>query len=250
MKILWFLALLFPGVAYAEMVTVVGDPWCPYNCEPESQEPGFMIELAREIFKEKGITLQYRVLPWARAINEVRKGQYNATVGGYVEDTPDFIFPKHPMAQSVFGFYVTKDNPLRWHYTDINSLNNVSLGVIRDYSYGDAIDPYISKYKNDTSRLQFVSGDNALEQNVKKLRAGRLQVVVEDAAVMTRFLEASHQNGEIINVGHTDPENVYIAFSPKNPKSQAYADILSEGIARYGQSGRLKALKAKYAMEQ
>lgn len=250
MKFIYFnvLALFFTFIssAFAETVTIVGDPWCPYNCEPGEDKPGFMIEVAQEIFKENGIDVVYKVVPWTRAIDEVRKGKYNATVGGYIDDTPDFIFPEHAMAKSVDAFYIKQDGPLDWSYKGVSSLETVSIGVIRDYSYGAIVDQYISDHKKDSSRIQFASGDNALEQNVKKLLAGRIQVVVEDGDVMQRFLTASNQKDKIKMVGHDEGENVYIAFSPNEAHSKQYAEMLSEGIARYEQSGRLQAIKAKY----
>lgn len=249
MRLIAIAFFLFSFPAWSETVTIVGDPWCPYNCEPGTDKPGFMIETAREIFKEKGIDVVYKTVPWTRAITETRKGTYNATVGGYIEDTPDFIFSKTAMDKSVDAFYIKSGSSLGWSYKGVNSLEKVSAGVIQDYSYGKAVDEYINQNKKDISKIQLASGDTALEQNVKKLLAGRIQVVIEDSAVMQRFLDATHQNDKLTMAGHEKGEDVHIAFSPNNPKSQTYADILSEGIERYKKSGRLEAIKAKYGVK-
>lgn len=60
------LALLLAVVlqcARAETITIVADPWCPYNCEPGSDEPGFMVEIARRVFAEAGIEVRYETVP-------------------------------------------------------------------------------------------------------------------------------------------------------------------------------------------
>ena len=41
--------LLIAVNAQCETITIVADEFCPYNCEPDSVEPGFMIEAASEI---------------------------------------------------------------------------------------------------------------------------------------------------------------------------------------------------------
>ncbi|MEQ1790535.1 MAG: hypothetical protein ABL857_08835, partial [Rickettsiales bacterium] len=35
-------------------INIVADEWCPFNCDPESDKPGYVIELAKEIFKPYG----------------------------------------------------------------------------------------------------------------------------------------------------------------------------------------------------
>lgn len=36
-----------------EVITLVADEWCPYNCVPNSEKPGYAIEIAQEIFNKK-----------------------------------------------------------------------------------------------------------------------------------------------------------------------------------------------------
>jgi len=44
------------------------------------------------------------------------------------------------------------------------------------------------------------------------------------------------------------PSKLFIAFSPKNPKSQEYAKLLSEGTAALRASGELRKILAKYGL--
>jgi polar amino acid transport system substrate-binding protein len=45
-----------------------------------------------------------------------------------------------------------------------------------------------------------------------------------------------------------DPNPLYIAFSPSDPRSPAYAALLSEGVVRLRASGRLAAILARYGL--
>lgn len=249
---IFFFATLFLYItpAWAERIVIVGDPWCPYNCEPRAEMPGFMIETARAIFKEQGIEVQYITMPWSRALDSVRKGEYDAVVGAFKEDAPDFVFPENSMVKANQGFFIKNGNPTKWHYSGIGSLQKVSAGFIRDYSYGKALDNYIKTHSTDAKKIQLTAGDNALEQNVKKLLAGRIEVVVEDRAVMQHFLNDTKQISQVKSAGqYPEMDSVYIAFAPGKANSARYAKILSEGIKHYKQSGKLKQIKAEYGVK-
>jgi ABC-type nitrate/sulfonate/bicarbonate transport system substrate-binding protein len=61
--------------AAAEVVTMAADVWCPYNCRPDTEHPGFAIEMARAILEPQGRKVEYIVIPWARTLEEVRAGK-------------------------------------------------------------------------------------------------------------------------------------------------------------------------------
>ncbi|WP_157729877.1 transporter substrate-binding domain-containing protein [Bacterioplanes sanyensis] len=90
------LMLLLPIVAAAQTLSIRSDTWYPMNGDPQADKPGFMIEIAKAIFEPQGITIDYRLMPWERALSEVRAGRIDCVVGAYVEDAPDFVFPEQP----------------------------------------------------------------------------------------------------------------------------------------------------------
>lgn len=247
LAILTFIGLLPQLSAQADTITVVADTWCPYNCEPSSDKPGLLIEIARYGLEEKGgHTLEYKVLPWARAIEEARYGKYEGIVGAYKEDAPDFVFPIDSQIRSVDEAYVkAKDT---WTFTEMKSLEEISIGVIRDYSYGKEVDSYVKKHLNDPSKIQVASGDDALPINVKKLLAGRIRAVIEDRAVMTYYLSQTKSQNEIIPAGVLGGQPIFIAFSPKNPKSKEYALLYSQGLTELQSTGKLKEIMEKYSL--
>jgi ABC-type amino acid transport substrate-binding protein len=68
-------------------------------------------------------------------------------------------------------------------------LNSIALGVIDGYEFSGAksvlhkIDAYILKNKDNSQRVQFNHGTNALAQNMERLKWGRIDAIVEDDAV-------------------------------------------------------------------
>ena len=245
----YFLAILMmiAGNAHAETITLVADNWCPYNCDPKSEKPGFVIEIAQKAFGKHGISIDYSVVPWTRAIEDTRQNKYTAIVAASRTDAPDFVFPSIPQGHMHNAFYVKKGNP--WRFKDVDSLASVSVGVITDYTYGDMIDAYISKHKGNLKYIQAISGDNALETNVKKLHAGRIGALIEGQYVMNYYL-AEHNLSDTLEIAGllppSDTDNLYIAFSPQYPKAKEYAAILSKELEIMRNNGELKAILAKY----
>ena len=120
---IWYFLLLITigSISKGEEITIASDPWCPFTCEPSLEKPGLMIEVAREIFKSKGISVNYSVSAWNRAIIDTRENKLNAVAGALKSDAPDFIYPTENIAQQKSCFYVLKDS--KWKYEGSNQVN-------------------------------------------------------------------------------------------------------------------------------
>ncbi|MFO1242412.1 MAG: transporter substrate-binding domain-containing protein [Rickettsiales bacterium] len=245
-------ALLAPS-AYAETITIAADEWCPYNCAPGSDQPGFMIEIAREVLGKHGISVNYVNVSWSRAISDTRKKKYDAIVGATTGDAPDFVFPAVAQGFSAMGFYTAPDST--WEYHNLDSLAGVSLGAIMDYSYSDEVDDYIKKNKNDRKLVQLVSGDKALLQNVKKLRSHRVDAIIDDINVLSNFLANTDQERSVRQAGTLSYKRgyaeqlIYVAFGPKQPKAKEYARLMSKGTRELRASGELQKILDRYSVK-
>lgn len=236
------------GLARAETLVIAGDIWCPVNCQPGSERPGIFVELAREIFAEAGIEVQYKALNWARTLQMVRRGELNAAVGAGVEDAPDFLFGATPVASSRSCFFTLPDST--WRFTGTASLAGQRLGVINDYSYGDELNTYIALHHGDSERIQIAAGDTALALNIGKLTHGRVDVVLENAWVMQAMLASQGRAGELREAGCRAPDvSIYLAFSPALESSPRYVALFEQGLQRYRANGRLQALLAAYGVQ-
>lgn len=234
------------GAARAETLVIAADLWCPINCEPGAERPGIFVELARAIFAESGITVEYRTLNWARTLHEVRRGDLNAAIGAGVEDAPDFLFTASPVARSRLCFFTRADST--WQFSGLPSLAQQRVGVINDYSYL-GLDAYIDRYRSDSQRIQVAAGDKALELNLVKLRRGRLDAVLENSWVVQAMLARQGKAGELREAGCREPDTpLYLAFSPALPSSARYVELFEQGLQRYRADGRLQALLDDYGV--
>lgn len=230
----------------AATITIAADQWCPYNCEPGSATPGFMIEIAQKVLGEAGHTIEYSNLPWSRAIDEARKGKYTAIVGAAKDDAEDFVFPGNALGISKTVFAIRKGDP--WKYSGIASLAGVSVGTIQDYSYSEEFDAYVAANAKDSAKIQVATGEDALSTNIKKLEAKRIGAFVEDNAVLQYELKQAGKAGAFDVAGDLGDAELFIAFSPALPESKEYARLLGEGVAKLRASGELATILAKYGV--
>lgn len=241
------ISLLFavaPSAAKADSILIVSDQWCPYTCVPKSSHPGYLIQIARAVFKEHGIKVEYRNLPWSRAIGDTRGGRANAIAGALKDDAPDFIFPTQEIGFNKFGFF-TYGTP--WKYDGERSLQGQIFGTAKGYSYGKVIDKFITDgiIKTDVSH-----GVTPLRQNIYKARAGRISILIAETFVFTHTAQALGLNQGFRYAGSPDPGTpMYIAFSPALRPSARHANILSDGIRKLRSSGQLDKILAQYGLK-
>ena len=242
--VLFAVAILNPAPACADTITLAADQWCPYTCSPRSDKPGYLIEIAKVIFAKHGHTIEYIVLPWARAVAETEMGKYNAVAGAIREDAPNFIFPAIENGFSQDSFYSRNGYQL---YTGPDSLDWHKVGTARGYSYGQFTDALLS---SPNIKLVPESGCTPIKKNIAKLERSRLDYLIADEAVMAYNLSEMNLSDLIKPVGSPEPgEGMYIAFSPLKVTSRQYARILSEGMEQIRESGELHQILSKYGLK-
>ncbi len=236
----------------ADVIVLAADRWCPYNCGPEDDKPGFMVEVAQRIFAQAGHTVVYEVVPWRRALKYVHEGTYQGAIAATSNNTknlqPGLVFPKNEQARMHNVFFTRTSST--WRYQGIRSLHGQFLGLVTDYGY-PAIQPFIDAHKGD-DQVQFVGGGFAVRTNINKLEKDRVSVVLENEAVFTHAARAMGLLAAFRPAGDDGTpdqiNNLYIGFTPAsiNPKSLEYAQILSDGMDKLRKSGKLAAILARY----
>jgi polar amino acid transport system substrate-binding protein len=241
----------YAAEAKKELV-IVADEWCPFNCEPDSDKPGYVVEIAKEIFAKHGINVTYQIVPWARALQGTADGDYDAAICASRSEGKTLIYPDEIVGLGKNKFFVKSDSD--WKYTDEKSLESISIGVIADYSYGPIFDKYLEKHKSNNAKIQFTSGENASDLNLMKLVNGRINATYGHEFV-TEYEINEHgytgqikQAGEVIRKVSPYEDYYYLALSPKNPDSSKYAKIFSDGIKEMRKSGQLDKIMHKYGL--
>ena len=193
-----------------ENIVLVADECCPYNCDANDSLPGYVIETAKEIFEPLGYRVIYKEVSWNRAIHGARTGEFNAIIGATKREAPDFIFPEKIIGVASQCFYTLQNSS--WVFTDLNSLNDISLGAIESYSYGRLKELYIDPNKENPQKIQLITGDSPLERNIRKLILGRIDAIIEDENVIQFELNRINSEIKLKNAGLFQKEDIYLAF--------------------------------------
>lgn len=234
------------------IITIAADEWCPINCNPAAAKfgnagYGIGIDLAKAIFEPMGYTVRYVVMPWSRALELVRQGKVDAVVGASVSDEPTLIFPNSAIYPISDDFYVLKD--ASFTFKDISSLKGHRLGVIKDYGYNEIISNYIKSVHHVSGAVQETTGEDALRQNIEKLLAARIDVLVESRPVMDYTLKKMGMQDKIRWVGSIPNNNVYLGFSPALQQSAQLARLFDKGIKELKTNKKIEAMYKNYGLD-
>lgn len=237
---------VFSTAAIADAISIRADEWLPYN-GPTNQKPaGYMIELAQKIAVANGHTIAYATMPWDDAVAAVRRGAHDCVVGALKADAEGFAFPNESWGMSQSAFYTLDDTT--WRYAGIDSLANARLAVIEGYSYSEEIDAYVEKFKADPARIVMISSAGRAQMNaVSRLVSKKADVLVEDINVAKQTIGKLNLSDRVVMADvATEPEALYIACTPADPRGKKYADMFSTGIAKLRASGELATILDKY----
>jgi polar amino acid transport system substrate-binding protein len=236
-------------VAHGEMLVLRADSWCPFNCNPKALQAGYMIDIAREIFKKKGISIDYQLMNWEEAKKATLGGKVQGVVGASKGDG-DFLFPQASLGKyRNYLFYRPSQKKQKPRTLDsLTDLENVKIGVVKDYAYGPEADLFIQQRPELFVK---VSGDEPLEILIEMLESGKITALYECPQVFLYKLKKLKKNYADFRRGMSfdqGEDGLYIAFSKKDSKAKQYADILDQGLREMRQSGRLMRLLDNYAL--
>ncbi len=243
-----FLFLHHGAIASQRKIVLAADYWCPYNCIPDSKNPGYLVELAKKAFEIYDIEVEYRLMPWSIALEDAKKGKIDGIIGLDLEGH-DLLLPTKPQAYSVLSSFTTSDT--HWVYDGIESLKGKKITAVLDYNLGGLLKYISDSYSVDQKLLVLETGDNAIEKSIDNLISKKAEIYIEDEMVMKDYLfknikfSKSLKNAGKIN---STPFPIYIGFSRNITRSTEFIKMLEDGIESLDASGDLEELKQKYTI--
>lgn len=227
---------------------VLSDPWCPYNCQP-GDKPGYVVEMLREIFAPPAWQLKYQIVPWDRALQQVREGQAAIALELTREQVQrqGLLIGHESVGEPADCLYVAAGNPLRFSQSsDLDSLQQVA--VVSGYEYEYALGEWLSRPENK-GRIVMTRGANPAEVNARNLARGRLDGVIESAAVMHMLIQQLRLQDKIREAGCQQASPVYVGFSPRIPNAAQLIEHFDQGIVELRRSKRLARILSRYGLQ-
>lgn len=246
--------VITPSSALAETMSLRADSWCPFNCNPKSPQAGYMIDIVREVFKKKGVTIDYKLEKWELAKKEAHEGSIQGVVGASRGDG-DFVFTKHPLGRyQNYLFYLPavvggkSHEKIKNKLETLEDLKGLKIGIVKDYAYGDKADKLIA---SQPELFIKVSGDEPLETLIQMLEEGKIQALYECPQVFLYKLKVLNKSYSLFRRGMSfddKADELYVAFSKKEAQAQKYAQWLDQGIEELRKSGKLLRILDNYAL--
>jgi len=164
---------LWPHTAGAERQILLAATEYPPYYGAKLHNQGVITEIIREAFKRSGYEVEIRFLPWKRALEATRRGEFDALFTAWYRENRtqwfDFSDPL-PIANQI-GFYKRVNRHIA--FRSIEELRPYKIGIVRGYS--NPVD--FDQAGLDTEAVT----DDRL--NMKKLAAGRIDLVLIDRVI-------------------------------------------------------------------
>ncbi|WPY01418.1 Putative ABC transporter substrate-binding protein [Candidatus Trichorickettsia mobilis] len=240
--------------AIAEMPTIIlaSDNRCPYSCNPQDPNPGYLVEMAQKIFEIYGIKVEYKLMPWADALKAVEEGKIDGVIGINDIGGRDLITSTTPQALTVNSVFTRVGTD--WVYDEPESLAGKKIAMVLDYDIHNAsIQQYITtNYLRDPWSFVVESGIDAVADSINSIVDKTSDVYIGCQEVVNYYLDSNNLNSKIKNCGKIEENSVpiYIAFSASSAKAAEYIKMLEDGMISIDTIGDLTSLKNKYQIAQ
>ncbi|WP_428633562.1 substrate-binding periplasmic protein [Sedimenticola sp.] len=233
------LGLLLACTAQAETVIAAQDPWPPFI--QQGADSGLSISLLKAAMKRGGYDIEFKLMPWNRALNEVKNGKLDLLPGAwYTDERSNYLIYSDPYVQNSIKFIKKKNDP--FEYDGLKSLSGKKVGIVSGYGYGD-----------DFSKADNFSRPEAgsVEANIKKLLSGRIDLTLEDEIVAKSVIKKSGL--DLGAVGFTaqglSVNNLHVATGKANPRGQKIIDAYNKGLAAIKADGTYDQILAEYGVK-
>ena len=209
-------------------VQLVADPYPPYQYGEGGAIRGVDQEIIAATFKEHGMNIVTRLLPWDDCIQLLKEGKAHGIfqITLTYEREKAYIFSE-PLRVAKTVFYKRAENRLSFAKSvDIQGqLKKYRVGVARGYSYSPLIDGL-----GESSRIEA----DSQEMLLTGLSRGDFDLIIMDCGV-AEYMTQKWAIGNIEKVsGYESTRQLHVAF---HPSRKEIADRFNSGLVKVKEKG-------------
>lgn len=232
------------GAELPKQLHLATTDWCPYACPNDPQRPGIVHEYLTGLLKAHGVDVQITFYPWARAVALASGGSVDGLLTAVPTEAPTLRFTHVPtMAYSVC-FYTTAANA--WQYTGAESLPGATIGVIKDYAYGEPVDGFV-RDPTHAARINVLTGSEGIKRLFGMLDVARMDAFLDDRNVVAwSAAQAGVDVSRYRNAGCLDENPFYVAIHPGRPWADALIALLDAELAKAENQAKRQQIAERY----
>lgn len=228
------LALCVAPVSAQPPVKLVTCDWAPYfGTTMKNQGP--LAEVTIAAFEHAGRKAEIEFMDWNRAVALTESGRAEGLLGCYHAPEREKVMAiSDPVGDVTIVFFALKERNLGWN--SLEDLKPFKIGAMRGNKFSPEFDAadYLNK--------EYV---NALESNIKKLLAGRVDLIVESKFVAQDVINAKF-SGDRDKITMLSPplktNSLHIGISRKVQDFQAIHKDLNKGLAAIRADGTMDSI--------
>jgi len=204
-------------------ITLATDPWAPYY-GPKLKNNGYLAQLVKEAFIRKGYELKILFVPWKRAYEYSKVGDYDGLMGAFYKDerTEFFEYSNH-IDQAEIVFFIKKDKNIS--YKNLKDLSKYKIGVVRGYHYSKEFD-------KEKENLHLFEANHS-KDNIKLLIFDRVDLILGSKKVILSLIK-KHYPQYLSQIKFLSPivhsNKLYVCISKKRKNHKQIISDFNEGL--------------------
>jgi len=213
--------------------------WPPYATQSRADQ-GIALEIVRRAFALSGYQVEYHFLPWTRAQQETKAGQFDASAywGASAERKRDFLLSDNVLTEQWLIVH-RRALPLKW--TELRDLKGYTVGFIRDYTYTPEFWQLVKSGE--------LKGDNTPNDlaGLRKMLLGRMDAMPMERNVACDLLGRHFKPAEAAQIAahpraFTDSFTTHLILPPQVSRSALLLADFNRGLKRLKDSGEHASL--------
>jgi len=211
----------------------------PYNFDKDGIYQGFAIDIFRHIESQSSFIFKFVKLPWPRVLQSVKNGEVDLVATLFKTASREELYA---YVEPAYGFEVNqflslKSNAVEYD-GDLRSLSDITIGTVREYSYGKAFD-----------QAEYLDKKAVLDEAtlVKVLLGGRVDLIIGNPMTFFHILKQEFKSEAVQMVSPiVERTPVYFALSKKIDNYHSIQRQFGQIVTEYKMTQDYQKLFDKY----
>jgi len=236
------LSFLATSAISAQNISMINDTYEPFVMDGKNPNlPGIDIEIASIALKKAGYDFNFKVVPWSRVLDELKRGKADMTTTlSWKEERDAFLDWSIPYrTTTTYLFLYPKDKPLQ--IKSLKDLEGKKIAGIRDFTYPKDI--------SENSKIR-IEGLKSLDVAVEFMLQGRADLVIANSVqgiweIKTKGLAEKVAPTEFKFQSQDEGRGTMMGFS-KSRNLKSTIEKFNKALEEMIKSGEIQKIEEKY----
>ncbi|MCH4886377.1 amino acid ABC transporter substrate-binding protein [Acidaminobacter sp. JC074] len=228
-----------------DLVIRVGvlNEYSPYINGKDDQVSGPYVDIITSCLESLGYEYEVMGLPWSRLVSSVKAGQVDLAFPFFynVEREDFLVYSSEAIGFSQIEFISLQESGIEY-YGEFSDLSGYTIGVVQDYFYTSdfmqAIDDNLVK----------VDIAITADENIDKLLQGRVDLIVEDYAVVKEYLSVRNIEDNLMYLQPTLTSDFNYPIFRKSTEMDDFIISVNKELKDMKSDGRISEIYVAYDM--